>query len=1112
MANQAARLLPAAGLCLLVLVASTAVTTGRALPGTAPGAVLIHELEYDPQGSDAACEWFELYNALTTPIDLAGWRVRDNYAADVLPALTLPPGGAAVVAASTSFYDNYPAFTGTLVVLGSPIGNGLNNDGDRLILEDAAGSAVDALSYGADRTILDCGGYPCAGVPEGSSLERDPAGRDTDTAADFVARQAPTPGRIVTPPPATADLRAGKSGPATTPPGAVITYTITLSNAGQVAADGVWITDTLPAGAALIWHSAPYPVVQPGPGTLAWAVGTVPTGSGAVPPVQFELAVRLPADAAGEVANVLTATTTTGEANPLDNGATAVTQIEELPGGAPVLLEAIYYDGYAAYDYDEAVRLVNVGSGTLELGGWSLGEPGVQARATFAPGTQLEAGERIWCARKATAFEAQFGFKPDLETDDTDPDVPEMEGSWPGLANDGGACVLRDPDGQVIDAVVYEGGDPDTSGWSGPAVVPWASGGYFGAEGQILYRKRDEGTGLPWSGPVTTTVTAWAQDPADPVGGRRVLYPGWDLDRFFATARVTETAGLVVAIAPDHLLEEVVARLGTAQSSILIEAYTLESRAVADVLLNRLAAGVQVSILLEGSPAGGIKSAQRWICNQLRLAGANVWFMYAGASHARYRYQHAKVIVIDDRLALIGTENLNPSAMPADDKANGTAGRRGVYLMTDAPGVVERVRAVIEADLDPDHHADLVTCADVPELCSGTVPPAEPDWVTYTVAFSSPLVVRGKMAFEVVQSPENSLRTSDGLLGLLARAGAGDTVLVEQFYEHAAWGDAGATPEDDPNPRLEAYLAAARRGARVRILLNRHTFDDYENENVATAAYLHSAASGLDFQVRLGDPTALGLHNKMVLVHAGGKGIVHIGSINGSEVSSKANRELALQVQSDAAYDYLAALFAHDWAASPLPVYLPLAYRGCALPSPAGYPLITELFYAVSKEQEWVEVGNPTSEAIDLSRFTIGDAQRPDSYEGMYVLPAGTVLAPQQVLVIASSAAAFRAAYGVPPDFEFYETDGTVPTLARAPLWGEGEWELRGDGDEVLLLDTAGRWVDVVVYGDSHLPGVVAHPGVAFGHSLERFPARFDTNDCAVDFRDQPFPSPGRVP
>jgi hypothetical protein len=35
---------------------------------------------------------------------------------------------------------------------------------------------------------------------------------------------------------------------------------------------------------------------------------------------------------------------------------------------------------------------------------------------------------------------------------------------------------------------------------------------------------------------------------------------------------------------------------------------------------------------------------------------------------------------------------------------------------------------------------------------------------------------------------------------------------------------------------------------------------------------------------------------------------------------------------------------------------------------------------------------------------------------------------------------------------------------------------------------------------------------VAYGHSLERMPPWRDTDNCAADFRDWPYPSPGRLP
>ncbi len=47
-------------------------------------------------------------------------------------------------------------------------------------------------------------------------------------------------------------------------------------------------------------------------------------------------------------------------------------------------------------------------------------------------------------------------------------------------------------------------------------------------------------------------------------------------------------------------------------------------------------------------------------------------------------------------------------------------------------------------------------------------------------------------------------------------------------------------------------------------------------------------------------------------------------SINGTELSSKGNRELALQIQSNDAYDLLAAMFLADWGHD---VYLPVIFN-----------------------------------------------------------------------------------------------------------------------------------------------------------------------------------------
>jgi uncharacterized repeat protein (TIGR01451 family) len=1106
-------LLGAHGALLLVLL--TIASSGQAAtPGASPSDVVINEVEYDPRGDDNACEWIELYNRTSAPIDVSGWTLQDNNSSDPLPDLVLPAGGFIVVAATASFYDNYPDFQGALAILGADLGNGLNNSGDRLYLKDGTGQVIDALSYDEDSTVLSCAGFACAGVAEGHSLERDPQGQDTDSAADFVDRDPPTPGRGMPAPSSGADLGIRKTAPLSVLPGEIITYQVTLSNAGPLPAQTARVTDALPAMVTFLGQTSPFAFDRTLPGILVWQIGSVPTATASTP-LTFTITGQVLGTAGGLLTNHITVTSATAEDNPANNHWAATTIAGPPPQTPPVLIEALYYDGYADEDNDEAVRILNRSPLAMDVSSWQLSDEEASSAAILPPGTVLGAGQALWLARDAVAFQQQFGFPPDLETNDGDPAVPETDGSWPRFNNDGDQCLLYDSTGELVDALVYEDGQTTLPGWQGPAIQPWNPNTYFGAEGQILYRKRDEATGLPLTD--TDTAADWAQDPADQVLGRRVLYPGWDLDSLFWTARVTETAVLTVAVGPDYLFEAVQAQIEHAQDSIWIEAYTFESKALADAVLERMAAGVQVRLLLEGSPAGGMADAQRWVCDQIHQAGGEVWFMYSGDVHSRYRYQHAKFMLIDGRLALIGSENLNPTGMPSDDKANGTAGRRGVYLMTDAPGVVARVRDVLAADLDPTHHGDLVSCDDMSELCtpSQPLPAPEPDWISYTIPFPEPLAVEGNMAFEVIHAPENSLRTSDSLLGLVGRAGPGDTLLVEQFYERVHWGPAGGTPEADPNLRLAAYLDAARRGAQVRILLNNHVFADYVNENVETAAYLQNTAraEGLDLQVRLGNPTALGLHNKMVLAQIDGRGRVHVGSINGSEVSSKVNREMALQVQSDEAYSYLRAVFEHDWYSVKLLTYLPWVARAYAPPQPADHLLVSEVLPAVSKEGEWVEIVNPTGTAVDLSNYRIGDAEQPDAYEGMYRFPPATVLGPHRVLVIAASASSFSIQNGFAPDLEFYPTTTSVPTMIPDQGWGTGEWHLRNDGDQILILDGSGRPVDVVVYGDSTYPGVIAYgQPILSSHSLERYPPLLDTDDCSLDFRDWPFPDPGNLP
>ncbi len=780
---------------------------------------------------------------------------------------------------------------------------------------------------------------------------------------------------------------------------------------------------------------------------------------------------------------------------------------------ARVVIEGVYYDGLATGEPDEAVQLVNLGADPVDLAGWSLNDSwDTRTRLTFPLSSTavLAPGERIWIAREAAAFTAQFGFAPDWT-------ASAMVGSWIGLANSGDEVVVRDADLNLVDVLVYAGGDPDgnLSHWSGPALMPYKINRGTAVEGQILYRKRDPASGQPLSD--TNTAADWAQDSADVLLGRKIRYPGWDLDQFFQPFQVAAASTITVIIAPDHAYEALAGLIDGAAESLQIQSHTFENIGLAQRLAAAAGRGVAVDLLLEGGPPGGVSDQQRAACQILEAAGGACWVMMSDAEQdirARYDYLHAKFMLIDRRRLVIGSENLSPNSLPADPKGDGTWGRRGVFLATDAPPIVAHFQAIWAADFDRINHRDIWPSAVLGGPPPGYRPPEAGNGITYTVRFPLPADFTGVWDFTVVQSPENSLHPAAGLLELIGQAGAGDHVLVQQLVERPYWGATGSNPIADPNLRLEAYLAAARRGASVWLLL-----DDYfdrpaeDTSNAATCRYLEILArlEQIDLRCQTGNPAGLGIHNKMILVQAGGRGYIHIGSINGSEQSHKGNREAALQIQSDDLYDYLAGLFFQDWTYTLFFPTLPQQYIG-----PASYPLITEvLVHPLGLDgAEFVEIANPTDRPVDLSGYALSDAVSPADFADSRRFPQGTVLAPGQTVVVAQQGSLFQAQFGIYPDFEILDSVAVVPNLPDDPAWGDPAqfFQLGNSGDIVFLRDRVDGVVDLVGYGDK---GAAGQPGCALapgGHSLRRRPYWRDTNNCTEDFEPWPSPDPGLLP
>lgn len=156
-------------------------------PGMTPAVLLpmlISEVMYDGQGTnDVGAEWIEVHNPGAVAVTLRGWAVADGVARDALPDVTVPAGGFVLVTAGPT--------PGAALVADGRIGNGLANKGDVVRLLGPAGEEVDAVSFGANLDAFDPS-VPLA--PPGASVERVPAGLDSDSAQDWWSQDPPTPG------------------------------------------------------------------------------------------------------------------------------------------------------------------------------------------------------------------------------------------------------------------------------------------------------------------------------------------------------------------------------------------------------------------------------------------------------------------------------------------------------------------------------------------------------------------------------------------------------------------------------------------------------------------------------------------------------------------------------------------------------------------------------------------------------------------------------------------------------------------------------------------------------------------------------------------------------
>jgi hypothetical protein len=345
-------------------------------------------------------------------------------------------------------------------------------------------------------------------------------------------------------------------------------------------------------------------------------------------------------------------------------------------------------------------------------------------------------------------------------------------------------------------------------------------------------------------------------------------------DRPVVSAGSGEVEAFALPDQPDRAVEF----LDSAEERLYLAGYTLTSERVVDALVRAHERGVAVRVLVEGGPVGGMSAPAGTALDELERAGIEV--RVVGGKRARYRYHHAKYAVVDAR-ALVTTENW---------KRSGTGGRssRGWGVITDQRAVVDGLAETFEADAGwvdavPWHEFDRPALVEE-EPASGSYP-SEFQAESFDVERS-----------ELLVAPDNAEARLREVIG-----GAEESIAIKQVRIGS-----------EAFPLLREVIAAAERGVEVRVLLSGAWYVEEGNRRFVRRLEEQASRDGLPIQARVAEPG-----DRFEKIHA--KGMIVdgertvVGSLNWNNNSLRANREVALLIESEKLAAYFGDVFDADW-------------------------------------------------------------------------------------------------------------------------------------------------------------------------------------------------------
>jgi len=536
---------------------------------------------------------------------------------------------------------------------------------------------------------------------------------------------------------------------------------------------------------------------------------------------------------------------------------------------AHLLITEIYPNTATENELDEYVAITNPCTYSVNIEGWNITDN--EGKIIFPP-FSIAPDETIFVTRNASAFKKEMinvtgkNIVPEFEYgSDSEPKVAQMQTEDKAfvLRNNGDEVILQDNRGREVDVVIYGDSTYEEEGWQDEPLRKPREG--------IIFKRKDQDTNQ-------------CKD--------------WLLLPFGASYHAPEKfsfSGLVTAfVSPDCSFSVLQREIDNASSSLFINLYQFENTYLMDVVLDALNRGVNVCLLLEGNPVGGIKDEELYIAEKIRERGGEVRF-----SHDPF-INHAKYTIIDNETTIVMTENWKNTGIPCDN----SFGNRGWGIVIKNEEVADYFKAVFFDDFyrGKELSTDRVVLNLKTKVMSGEIQEG-----VYAPVFQ-PLTLYCNFTLTPVLAPDNAV-SNETILGAINSAE--ESVFVQLFSTGRFWGE-----EEDTF--IAALVEAARRGCEVKVLLDSKDYNLRDwNDNDEAIAWLNKVSRGedLNLEAKLADLYSLGLikiHNKGLIVD--GK-LVLISSLNWN-ANSIHNREAGVIIENEEVASFYEHVFFHDWNVS----------------------------------------------------------------------------------------------------------------------------------------------------------------------------------------------------